>query len=142
MASPEALATTLLAVTPREYVRFLADWLPSASSLTQAPPLTRVPVVDALAAAAAEHAARVRGLPVPAWTQRADRFLDQDWWGSRIVPSRADQVLLLRLPPAAVPRKWRGRYARAWLHRHCLATTPLSFRRHALIIENDSLTSI
>lgn len=142
MSCPEDLAASLSAVTAKEYVRFVADWLPRASQLTEEPSLTFIPVVDALVGAAAEYAACIRHLPVPAWTQGPKRFLGEVWWGSRIIPGHADRVLLLRLPRYTLPHRWRGRYARAWLYRYCLAATPLSFRRHGLVIENDSLVSV
>ena len=141
MPDPQYLAKTLLSVTVKEYVRFVADWLPNASDLERSPTLTRDPVVDALVAAAAEHVSVDRGLPVPAWTQQADRFLDRPCCGSRTIPSRVE-MLVLHLPPTAVPRRWKGSFARAWLYRHCLAMTPPSFRRHALIIEKESLVSL
>lgn len=142
MTSPARLVATLLAVTPAEYVRFTADWLSRADDLLPPPPFAGAPVIDALVAAAAEHAARESGRGAPTWTNEPSRFLAHPWWGGRPLPSQFDLAVVRLVPHSLVPRLWRQRYARAWLYRRGVTTTPPAFRRRGLIIGQESLTSM
>ena len=142
MSSPDDLVWTLAAVTPSEYVRFVADWLTDASDLALEPPLTGNATIDALVAAATEHAAHRSGTTSPAWVSGASRSLDRAWWGGRPIPSRPERWALLTLPDWVIPRGLRKRRPRAWLFHYCQTTTPDAFLRHRIIISADSLTSI
>lgn len=113
MSAPQVLADTLTAVTPSEYVRFVADWLGQADALEAQPDLTGVREVDALVAAAAAHAAFTSGRPVPAWTTEPARRCDPLWYPG---------------PDALFP--------------NALVHTPLSFVVRGVLVEADSLVSV
>lgn len=113
MAAPQELSDTLAAVTPSEYVRFVADWMTRASHLDQAPALTGVPEIDALVAAATVHLAGERGSPLPSWTDEPDRFMVNFWYLG---------------PDALFP--------------NALVHSPLAFLLHGVLVEADSLVSV
>lgn len=113
MNAPRDLAATLGQVTPAEYVRFVADWLTRPDHLDEAPTLTGTPVIDALVAAAAAHAAFTADLPVPTWTSEPTRTLPSLWYPG---------------PDALFP--------------HALVNSPLSFLLRGVLIEADSLVSV
>lgn len=113
MAAPQELADTLVALTPPEYVRFVADWLVHATDLDQAPGLTGVPEIDALVAAATVHLAGECGSPVPSWTDEPERFMDNFWYPG---------------PDALFP--------------NALVHSPLAFLLHGVLVEADSLVSV
>lgn len=113
MNTPEGLASTLSVVTPAEYVRFVADWLGHGERLDEAPGLTGTPVIDALVAAAAAHAAFTAGQPVPAWTTEPSRSLPSMWYPG---------------PDALFP--------------NALVNSPLSFLLRGVLVEADSLVSV
>lgn len=113
MSTPQDLATTLTAVSPAEYVRFVADWLRRAESLDQAPALTGSTDIDALVAAATAHAASTSGRPVPAWTDEPARFSPTIWYVG---------------PDSLFP--------------NALVHSPLSFLLHGVLVEEDSLVSV
>ena len=113
MSAPQVLADTLAAVGPREYVRFVADWLQRGSSLHVSPALTGVREVDALVAAAAAHVAFTAGQPVPAWTAEATRSCDPIWYPG---------------PDALLP--------------NALVHSPVSFFIRGVLVEADSLVSV
>lgn len=113
MSTPHDLATTLSQVTPAEYVRFVADWLTHAERLNDNPGLTGTPVIDALVAAAAAHAAFTADQSVPTWTTEPDRTLPSMWYLG---------------PDALFP--------------NALVHSPLSFLLRGVLIEGDSLVSV
>lgn len=113
VSGPRDLADTLTAVTPVEYVRFVADWLTRSDDLTAAPALTGAPVIDALVAAAAAHAAFTTGQTVPAWTLEPARALDSMWYPG---------------PDSLFP--------------NALVHSPLSFLQRGVLIEAGSLASV
>lgn len=113
MAGPQELAHTLAAVTPPEYVRFVADWMTRADDLEQIPSLTGVTEIDALVAAAAVHVAGRRNEPIPAWTDEPSRFVRNFWYLG---------------PDALFP--------------NALVHSPLAFLLHGVLVESDSLVSV
>lgn len=113
MFDPQALADTLVEVTPPEYVRFVAHWLTQATDVSEPARPTGDPVVDALVAAAAAHHAFTRGETVPVWTEESDRYLSTLWYPG---------------PDALFP--------------NALVHTPLSFTIHGVLIDADSLASL
>lgn len=113
MAAPQDLADTLVALTPPEYVRFVADWMVRAGELDQAPGLTGVPEIDALVAAAAAQVAADRGELVAAWTNEPTRFTRNFWYPG---------------PDALFP--------------NALVHSPLAFFLHGVLVERDSLVSV
>ena len=113
MNTPQDLAATLSRLTPAEYVRFVADWLTGPEDLAAAPALTGIPVIDALVAAAAAHAAFTSDHPVPAWTTEPTRCMQNLWY--------------------------RGSDA---LFPNALVHSPLSFLLRGVLIEADSLVSV
>lgn len=113
MAVPQELAHTLAAVTPPEYVRFVADWLTRADELEQVPPLTGVAEIDALVAAATMHVAVERGEKTPGWTEEPSRFMRNFWYIG---------------PDALFP--------------NALVHSPLAFFLHGVLVERDSLVSV
>jgi hypothetical protein len=108
-----ALAETLRSVTEPEYVRFVAHWITHADQLDAVPALTCHPVIDALVAAAAAHAALLQGIPAPSWTNEPARALDRLWHPG----------------PA-------GFFAHALVH------SPLAFTNRGILVEADSLASV
>jgi hypothetical protein len=113
MSAPQVLADTLAALTPPEYIRFVADWLGEADALEARPHLTGVRVVDALVAAAAAHAAFTSGRPIPGWTTEAARRCDPLWYPG---------------PDALLP--------------NALVHSPLSFVVRGVLVEAASLVSV
>ena len=96
-----------------EYTHFVAHWLTHADDLHSAPSRTGSPLLDALVAAAASHVAFTAGEPVPAWTEEPEWFLQAFW-------SPGPDVL----------------FANALVH------SPLCFKLHGVLIEEDSLGSV
>lgn len=85
----------------REFVDELVNKTPDqiAHSLAQEPASSGVlPVHKAFLAAMAEHYARAANLPAPAWSERAEYFLDRAHFGTTLQSLRA--YLLLASPPA------------------------------------------
>lgn len=80
MSSPATLVETLLGVSEPEYARFVADWLTRPTDLNEEPDLTGRPVIDALVAAAAAHAAMTSGQPIPRWANADSRVLEAFWY--------------------------------------------------------------
>lgn len=113
MATPQDLADTLVAITPGEYVRFVAQWLIDPTDLDCAPRLTGDEVVDALVAAAAAHVTFGRTGQVPVWTSRPERRLTTLWYPG---------------PDSLFP--------------NALVHSPLLFRLHGVLVESDSLVSV
>lgn len=54
--------------------------------------------LDAYLAAVAEHLCRMHGFRAPAWTEKANRFLEKPWFGMN---SHAGRMLLLMDSPSA-----------------------------------------
>lgn len=113
MAAPQELADTLVALTPPEYVRFVADWMLHATDLDQAPGLTGVPEIDALVAAAAAQVAMDRNEPASTSTGEPDRVMRNFWYPG---------------PDALFP--------------NALVHSPLAFFVHGVLVERDSLVSV
>ncbi len=111
--TPDDLLQTLQSVTPREYVRFTADWLARAEHVDQAPALSGEPVLDALVAAAAGHVSFVATGRTPSWTEEPARSLPGFWYPG---------------PDSLFP--------------NALVHSPLVFRLHGILIEADSLVSV
>lgn len=113
MSSPQALADTLVDVTPQEYVRFVAAWIEEASALDRAADLTGDAVVDAMVAAAAAHVSYQERGQVPDWTEEPQRSLSTLWYPG---------------PDALFP--------------NALVHSPLLFTLHGVLVEADSLASV
>ena len=115
VGSPEDLVATPLSVrvSSAEYVRFVADWLTRAENLGSVPALTSTPVINALVAAAAAHAAFTTGQPVPGWANDPARVLSSLWYAG---------------PDALFP--------------NALVNSPLSFLLRGVLVEDDSLASV
>lgn len=113
VSSPEDLVATLSSVSSAEYVRFVADWLARAGNLGGVPAFTSTPVINALVAAAAAHAAFTTGQPVPGWANDPARVLSSLWYVG---------------PDALFP--------------NALVNSPLSFLLRGLLVEADSLASV
>ncbi|MDD4865738.1 MAG: hypothetical protein PHQ28_00975 [Mycobacterium sp.] len=113
MSTPADLAEQLQHVTEREYVRFTAHWLTSASNLDEEPPLTGNRLIDALVSAASAHAAFTSTGQVPSWTGTKARVLDHFWH-----PAHPN------------------------LFAYSLVHSPASFALHGILIEEGSLVSV
>jgi hypothetical protein len=113
VATPQQLADTLASVSEPEYVRFVAQWMTSATDLDVAPDLTGNPVIDALVAAATAHVAVTRGDRIPDWTEERGRSLSTVWYPG---------------PNALLP--------------NALVHSPLAFTLHGVLVEEASLASI
>lgn len=107
---PRTLAEVAqLALASDSFDRCLANFLdgfyaaPGTRALCDAPELLASRfgelgrVQDAYLAATAEELARCYNLPLPAWTDAANRKLHQPWFASPLAALRA--VLLLESPP-------------------------------------------
>ena len=73
------LAEDLLAAPKSRWVRLVAHWLADGDVSAGPVPLTDVPVIDALVAAATAQLARTRGEAVPDWTREESRILEAFW---------------------------------------------------------------
>ncbi len=113
MSSPAALAAQLQRVTDREYVRFTAHWLTTATDLDEEPPFTGNSIIDAIVSAAAAHAAFTATATTPKWTGTKGRVLNHFWH-----PGHPN------------------------LFAHALVHSPASFALHGILIEDGSLASV
>lgn len=113
MTSPAALAEQLQRLNERDYVRFTAHWLTTATDLDQEPALTGDRLIDALVSAAAAHAAFTSTGTVPKWTGTKPRVLDHFWH-----PGHPN------------------------LFAYSLVHSPASFALHGILIEESSLFSV